>query len=76
MCAKGAIQLKNWKPLSFEQITDTSDATVGDILGDLGAVATLRIRLSSMKHFHMDIVSSNYTGKSVAMFERIPSIWI
>ncbi|XP_022235024.1 uncharacterized protein LOC106475108, partial [Limulus polyphemus] len=42
-----AIQLKNWKPLSFEQITDSSEITVGEILGDLAAVATLRIRLSS-----------------------------
>ncbi|XP_022241680.1 uncharacterized protein LOC106459322 isoform X2 [Limulus polyphemus] len=43
--AKGAIQLRNWKPLAFEQITEMSDATVGEILGELAGIATLRIRL-------------------------------
>uniref|UniRef100_A0A2R5LCP9 Putative satb1 matrix attachment region binding protein n=1 Tax=Ornithodoros turicata TaxID=34597 RepID=A0A2R5LCP9_9ACAR len=45
-CAKGVIQIKNWKPLAFEQITELPEATVGDILGDLQG-ATLRIRLYS-----------------------------
>ncbi|CAG2165429.1 unnamed protein product, partial [Oppiella nova] len=39
------IQLKNWKPLTLDQISDNTDATVGDILGDISSVATLRIRL-------------------------------
>ncbi|XP_054157987.1 homeobox protein dve-1-like [Oppia nitens] len=43
--AKGVIQLKNWKPLTFDQISDNSEATVADILGDISSVATLRIRL-------------------------------
>ncbi|XP_076325834.1 homeobox protein dve-1-like isoform X1 [Tachypleus tridentatus] len=43
--AKGAIQLRNWKPLAFDQITEMSDATVGEILGELAGIATLRIRL-------------------------------
>lgn len=46
--AKGAIQIKNWKQLSFEQITDMNDVTVGEILGELSNVATLYIRLYSM----------------------------
>ncbi|XP_076325837.1 uncharacterized protein LOC143233466 isoform X4 [Tachypleus tridentatus] len=41
----GAIQLRNWKPLAFDQITEMSDATVGEILGELAGIATLRIRL-------------------------------
>ncbi|GAB6028437.1 hypothetical protein CHUAL_002598 [Chamberlinius hualienensis] len=45
--AKGALQIRNWKPLSFEAITDDGDATVGEILGELTTVATLRIRLFS-----------------------------
>ncbi|XP_074657006.1 uncharacterized protein LOC141910186 isoform X2 [Tubulanus polymorphus] len=48
MTAKGAIQVKNWKPLSFEQITDNPEATVEDILSDLTTVATLRIRIYSV----------------------------
>jgi hypothetical protein len=42
---KGVIQIKNWKPLTFEQITDNVEATVGDILGDIASVSTLKIRL-------------------------------
>ncbi|XP_076361653.1 uncharacterized protein LOC143252813 isoform X3 [Tachypleus tridentatus] len=45
--AKGAIQLKKWKPLSLDQITDKPEATVGDILGDIAGIATLRILLLS-----------------------------
>ncbi|XP_013784655.1 uncharacterized protein LOC106468724 [Limulus polyphemus] len=45
--AKGAIQFKKWKPLSLDQITDKPEATVGDILGDIAGIATLRILLFS-----------------------------
>ncbi|KAL4218395.1 DNA- binding [Mactra antiquata] len=45
--AKGAIQLKNWKPLCFDSITDSKSATIEDILGELTQVATLRIRICS-----------------------------
>lgn len=41
----GAIQIKNWKPLTFDTITDYPDSTVEEILGDLTSIATLRIRL-------------------------------
>lgn len=44
----GAIQLKNWKPLSFDIITDDKTTTVDDILGELINSATLRIRLSRL----------------------------
>lgn len=47
MNAKGAIQIKNWKPLSFETITEDNKSTVEDILGDLTQTAKLRIRLCS-----------------------------
>lgn len=46
--AKGSIQIKKWKPLAFDQITENSEATVVDILGDLTTVATLHIRLYSV----------------------------
>ncbi|GIY53914.1 uncharacterized protein CDAR_87221 [Caerostris darwini] len=52
LTAKGAIQLKNWKPLTFDQITESPDATVGDILGELSSAATLRIRLYSRPKLH------------------------
>ena len=42
----GAVQIRNWKPLSFGAITDSRSATVQEILGDLSSVATLRIKLS------------------------------
>lgn len=45
--AKGAIHIKNWKPLTLDQITESPEATVADILGELASVATLHIRLYS-----------------------------
>lgn len=48
ICAKGVVQIKNWKPLAFDQITELPEATVGDMLSDLVQVATLRIRLYSI----------------------------
>lgn len=43
--AKGAIVIKNWKALNFDQISDDPLITVGDILGELSTVATLRIQV-------------------------------
>ncbi|KAF8790222.1 DNA-binding protein SATB2 like protein [Argiope bruennichi] len=61
LTAKGAIQLKNWKPLSFDQITESPEATVGDILGELSSAATLRIRLYSRPKLHSaNDVKKNY----------------
>lgn len=37
--------MKNWKPLTFDQITDDTVITVGDILSELTTVATLRIQM-------------------------------
>ncbi|XP_052086307.1 uncharacterized protein LOC127723643 isoform X5 [Mytilus californianus] len=47
MNAKGAIQIKNWRPLTFEAISNNPKSTVEDILGELTQVAKLRIRLCS-----------------------------
>lgn len=41
--------MKNWKPLSFDQITDDPVVTVGDILGEMTTVATLRIQVYRAK---------------------------
>lgn len=43
--ARGSVIIKNWKALTFEQITDDPMVTVGDILGELTTVATLRIQV-------------------------------
>lgn len=43
--AKGALMIKNWKALSFDQISEDPLVTVGDILGDLTTLATLRIQV-------------------------------
>lgn len=43
--ARGSVIIKNWKALSFEQISDDPMVTVGDILGELTTVATLRIQV-------------------------------
>lgn len=47
--ARGSIIIKNWKPLSMEQITDTALVSVGDILGELTSVVTLRILILRAK---------------------------
>lgn len=37
--------INNWKPLPFDRISDGPLATVGEVLGELTTVATLRIQL-------------------------------
>lgn len=44
-CPQGSVVIKNWKALSFEQISEDPLVTVGDILGELTTVATLRIQV-------------------------------
>lgn len=39
------IQIKNWKPLALDQVTDDKRTTVGEVLGDISTFVTLRIRL-------------------------------
>uniref|UniRef100_A0A1B0CQV1 Putative dual specificity protein kinase spla n=1 Tax=Lutzomyia longipalpis TaxID=7200 RepID=A0A1B0CQV1_LUTLO len=41
--ARGSIVIKNWKPLALEKICDSPLVTVGDVLGELTSVITLRI---------------------------------
>lgn len=43
--ARGSLIIKNWKALTFDQITEDPLVTVGDILGELTTVATLRIQV-------------------------------
>lgn len=43
--AKGSVIIKNWKALTFDQISDDPSVTVGDILGELSTIATLRIQV-------------------------------
>lgn len=41
--ARGSIIVKNWKPLPLEKISDSPMVCVGEILGELTSVVTLRI---------------------------------
>lgn len=41
----GQVAINNWKPLPFERISDGPLATVGEVLGELTTVVTLRIQL-------------------------------
>ncbi|XP_039275402.1 uncharacterized protein LOC111043549 [Nilaparvata lugens] len=43
--AKGSIVIKNWKPLSFDKIAESPMMTVGELLGELTTVATVRIQI-------------------------------
>lgn len=39
------VQLRNWKPLTLDQISESVETTIGDIFGDIASFITLRIRL-------------------------------
>lgn len=41
----GCVVIKNWKPLPLEMVCSSPLATVGEVLGELTALATLRIQL-------------------------------
>ncbi|XP_045481853.1 homeobox protein dve-1 isoform X2 [Harmonia axyridis] len=43
--ARGSVMIKNWKPLSFDKITADPMVTVGEILGELSNIATLKIQV-------------------------------
>ncbi|XP_044765458.1 uncharacterized protein LOC123321769 isoform X2 [Coccinella septempunctata] len=43
--ARGSVMIKNWKPLSFDKITVDPMVTVGEILGELSNIATLKIQV-------------------------------
>ncbi|GFO44585.1 DNA-binding protein satb2 [Plakobranchus ocellatus] len=45
--ATGGVQLKNWKTLPLDAVTDRAEATIEEMLGELTSVATLRVQLSS-----------------------------
>lgn len=45
----GTILIKNWKPLPLEKVTDSPLITVGEILGELTSVITLRISVIRTK---------------------------
>ncbi|KPM11255.1 hypothetical protein QR98_0098250 [Sarcoptes scabiei] len=43
------LQLRNWKPLTLDQICENTELTIGDILSDICSFVTLRIRLCSVR---------------------------
>lgn len=49
--------IKNWKPLRLERIADSPLLTVGDILGELTTVATLRIQIVKWVSKHKRLYS-------------------
>ncbi|XP_066269622.1 mucin-3A-like [Branchiostoma lanceolatum] len=47
--ATGHMEVKNWKPLPFNAISDNPQATVGHVLGEVFHLAVLRIKLSRLR---------------------------
>ena len=41
-----SVELRNWKPIPLDSVTDDFSATVEQILGSLASFITVRIRLS------------------------------
>lgn len=57
----GSILIRNWKALSLDTITPGPKMTVGEMLGELSALATLRIQVlrpkSSMQEIKDNLLS-------------------
>ncbi|XDV34243.1 hypothetical protein PO909_004421 [Leuciscus waleckii] len=62
--ATGQVQVGHWNPVALSTVTDTSDATVGDMLQDLYHVITLRIKLHSVSKLE-DLPAEQWTHSTV-----------
>ncbi|XP_056597037.1 DNA-binding protein SATB1a [Triplophysa dalaica] len=62
--ATGQIQVGHWNPVPLSTVTDTLDATVGDMLEDLYHVITLRIKLNSVSKLE-DLPAEQWTHSTV-----------
>ncbi|KAF4100577.1 DNA-binding protein SATB1a [Onychostoma macrolepis] len=62
--ATGQVQVGHWNPVSLSTVTDTSEATVGDMLQDLYHVITLRIKLHSVSKLE-DLPAEQWTHSTV-----------
>ncbi|XP_059412055.1 DNA-binding protein SATB1-like [Carassius carassius] len=62
--ATGQVQVGHWNPVSLSTVTDTFDATVGDMLQDLYHVITLRIKLHSVSKLE-DLPAEQWTHSTV-----------
>ena len=41
----GLLQLRHWRGVPLEQVAADGDTTVGEVLGELAALATLHVRI-------------------------------
>ncbi|XP_051949176.1 DNA-binding protein SATB1-like [Xyrauchen texanus] len=62
--ATGQVQVGHWNPVALSTVTDTSDATVGDMLQDLYHIITLRIKLNSVSKLE-DLPAEQWTHSTV-----------
>ncbi|XP_065145115.1 DNA-binding protein SATB1a [Paramisgurnus dabryanus] len=62
--ATGQVQVGHWNPVALSSVTDTSDATVGDMLEDLYHVITLRIKLNRVSKLE-DLPAEQWTHSTV-----------
>lgn len=70
----GSILLRNWKPLSLNQVSDSPHKTVGDILNDLTNHATLRVlvrRYSISFYTHLLIYLYSSSDATILLFNLI-----
>lgn len=54
----GTIQIRNWKPIPFEYITDNPNSTVEEIFGDISTASTLRILLTRYQKSSWNLVQT------------------
>jgi len=57
-----SVELRNWKPIPMDSVTEDLSATVEQILGSLAAFVTVRIRLTRWVFTHHD---SSCCGNSI-----------
>jgi len=68
----GYVELKNWKRLSTDDVASDPSATVEDILGDVIAIATLRIRLSNRSVKRLNPASVVTSARTRATSKLLP----
>ncbi|KRZ29987.1 hypothetical protein T4B_9249 [Trichinella pseudospiralis] len=71
---QGTIQVKNWKPLSFEELTDDPDVEVENLLKDISNHLTLRIITKQSDHAVSDCLRDMKDRLLQTMWQKLPQI--
>lgn len=74
-CSRATLQLKNWKPLPFDQITDDQEQEIETILKDVSNHLTLRIVTRAASSVVRDGIMSDLKDRLLrAILQKVPSM--